>query len=149
MDPDLAWTVRSRIYDHIVTMGFPPTVDEVAKSVGIGRDDAAAAFRWLHDHHALLLDQDGVTIRIANPFSGVPTRFRVHANGRSYWANCAWDALGIPAALHADATIDAVLSDDDSIVHLVVTADTVHGGGGELVHIPLPFAAWYDDLVHT
>ncbi len=148
MDPELAWTVRSRIYDHIVAMGFPPTVDEIAQSAGITRDDAAAVFSWLHAQHALVLDQDGAAIRIANPFSGVPTRFRVHANGRSYWANCAWDALGIPAALHADATIDAVVSDDDSIVQLAVTADTLRGGG-ELVHFPLPFAAWYDDLIHT
>lgn len=148
MDPELAWTVRARIYDHIVAMGFPPSVAEIARSVGITQDDAAAAFAWLHDQHALGLERDGETIRIANPFSGVPTRFRVHANGRSYWANCAWDALGIPAALHANATIDAVLSDDDSIVQLRVTAETLHGHG-ELVHIPLPFTAWYDDLIDT
>jgi hypothetical protein len=31
-----------------------------------------------------------------NPFSAVETPHRVEAGGRSWFANCAWDALGIP-----------------------------------------------------
>ena len=148
MDPELAWSVRAQIYDHIVATGRPPTVAEAAAVAGISPAEAEAAFAWLDEHHALVLDRDGVTIRIANPFSGVPTGFRVHAGGQSYWANCAWDAVGIPAALHQDATIDATLSDDGSRVEIVVERGVLRHQG-ELVHFPLPFAAWYDDLIHT
>lgn len=148
MDPEFAWTVRAQIYDHIVATGRPPTVVEAATSAQISPAAAAAAFAWLDDHHALVLDRDRTTIRIANPFSGVSTGFRVHSGGQSYWANCAWDAVGIPAALHRDATIDAELSDDGSRVEIVV-ADGVLRHHDELVHFPLPFASWYDDLIHT
>ncbi len=148
MDPELAWSVRAQIYDHIVATGRPPAIAEAAGAAGISPAEAQAAFAWLDEHHALVLDRDGITIRIANPFSGVPTGFRVHAAGQSYWANCAWDAVGIPAALHQDATIDATLSDDGSRVEIVVERGVLRHQG-ELVHFPLPFAAWYDDLIHT
>ena len=43
---------------------------------------------------------------MANPFSAIPTAYRVHAAGRSWFANCAWDAFGICAALHTDGRIE-------------------------------------------
>ena len=35
------------------------------------------------------------------------TDYRVSSGGRTWWANCAWDALAIPAALTVDARIEA------------------------------------------
>ena len=148
MDPELAWAVRAQIYDHIVATGRPPTVSEVAATAKISPAETAAVFAWLDEHHALVLDGDRTTIRIANPFSGVPTGFRVESGGQSYWANCAWDAVGVPAALHQDATIDAQLSDDGSRIEIVVAGGALHHRD-ELVHFPLPFASWYEDLIHT
>jgi hypothetical protein len=39
---------------------------------------------------------------MANPFSAVPTAYRVHANGRWWYANCAWDAFGVLGAFDVD-----------------------------------------------
>jgi hypothetical protein len=36
---------------------------------------------------------------MANPFSAVPTPFLVRSGDRSWYGNCIWDALGIPAML--------------------------------------------------
>src|SRR3712207_8826731 len=58
-------------------------------------------FRSLHDAHALVVDDDGELL-MAAPFSAVPTPFGVEAAGRRWHANCAWDAFGGCAALHAD-----------------------------------------------
>jgi hypothetical protein len=33
---------------------------------------------------------------------------------RSYWANCAWDMLGLPAALHPDAEVETEYAEDGS-----------------------------------
>ena len=55
---------------------------------------------------------------MANPFSGVETPFKVHANGKSYFANCAWDTLGIPAALHVDAEIEAACAQSGEPIRL-------------------------------
>lgn len=38
------------------------------------------------------------------PFSAVPTEFRVLVGDRAMWANCAWDAFGVAAALDADVS---------------------------------------------
>ena len=85
---------------------------------------------------------------MAHPFSGVPTPFRVEIGERSYWANCAWDALGIPAALAADARIAAVHAEDGAAAALAVEGGRVRGHG-EVVHVLQPFRRWYDDLVFT
>ena len=107
-----------------------------------------AAYERLNERHALFLTPGSHQVRMAHPFSGVPTPFRVHAGERSYWANCAWDALGIPAALHADAQIEAETGDDGQPVRITVRAGSVQGWDG-IVHFAVPFSRWYDDLVAT
>ena len=144
----LDWTVRSFVYRHILEHERPPTIAEAATGLGIAPDQARAAYHRLDHRHALFLDPGGDTVRMAHPFSGVPTPFRVHANGHAYWANCAWDMLGIPAALHADAAIDGMYTDDGQPARLAVEGDRVRAHD-EVVHFPVPFRAWYDDLVFT
>lgn len=144
----LLWTARSFVYRFLLEQEIPPSIEETATGLGIDVEEAATVYERLHEHHLLFLEPDRRTIRMAHPFSGVPTTFRVHANGRSYWANCAWDAFGIPAALHADARIDAVCSDTEEQVALGVSGDR-GVGRGEIVHFFLPFRRWYDDIVWT
>ena len=102
-----AWAVRR----HIFASGRPPTVETTAADLGLPVEDVRAAYDWLNAKHALYLSPGTHDVRIANPFSGVPTDYLVRANGRDYTANCAWDALGVPAALGADAEITATLPD--------------------------------------
>ena len=144
----LLWTARSFVYRFLLENEIPPSIEETAAGLGIGVEEAAMVYEQLHDRHLLFLTPDRRAVRMAHPFSGVPTPFRVHANGRSYWANCAWDAFGIPAALHADARINAVCSDTGEEVTLGVEGDRPLGRG-EIVHIFLPFRRWYDDIIWT
>lgn len=140
--------VRTFAYRVIVARGTAPRPDEIAAAFGIGVPDAQDALERLHRAHALFLDPETRTIRMANPFSAVPTAFRVQANGRSYWANCSWDALGIPVALDADARIEARCNGSGESIGITVSGGEVHGNG-ELAHFAVPFRAWYDDLIHT
>ena len=65
--------------------------------------------------------------------------------------------LGIPAALHMDATIEANFTESNELVKLEVKDGQIMKSHSEakwtnsqlLVHFPLPFARWYDDLVFT
>jgi alkylmercury lyase-like protein len=91
---------------------------------------------------------------MAWPFSAIPTDFKVHANGKTYFANCAWDMLGIPVTLHSEAIIEAVCTENDDRVQLEVRDGKILAAGDDglsnlLVHFPLPFARWYDDLTFT
>ena len=145
---DFIWTVRAFVYHHFVAAARPPTVDETAAHFHLSPDQAAALYRELHQRHALFLDPGTTTIRMANPFSALPTPFRVQAQGQAYWANCAWDGLGIPAALHSEATVETRCAGSGQPVRLAVRNGQVIDQG-ELIHFLVPFCRWYDDLIFT
>jgi hypothetical protein len=144
----LLWQVRHFVYDHFADTTHPPSVEETAKHFNIGLEEAGTLYKELHNRHAFFLEQDTLNIRMANPFSGVQTDFKVHANGKTYFANCAWDMLGIPAALQSDAVIEAVCTESNEVVRLDIRDGKV-SNSDLLVHFPLSFARWYDDLVFT
>jgi Alkylmercury lyase len=139
--------VRVFVYRHIVEHERPPTMEETAAGMDLPPAAVRAAYGRLHDGHALLLESGAHTIRMAWPFSGIPTPFRVQARGRRYWANCAWDALGIPALLQTDARIESVFADTGEPVTLTVADGGVQGQG--LAHFAVPFRRWYAALVFT
>jgi hypothetical protein len=145
------WQVRLHIYRFFVEHSRPPTVSETAQAFQITDDEARTAYQRLHDAHTLLLDPGTTEVRMANPLSAVETPYRVTVNGRTYFANCAWDSIGIPAMLGADATIEAVYTNRDgsqSPAHYATEGGTLRGDDG-LVHFPLPFHRWYDNQIHT
>lgn len=148
MNDTLLWQIRHFIYSHLADTAHPPTVADTARHFNISTEEAGEYYKELHNRHAFFLDLETLTVRMANPFSGIPTDFKVHANGQTYYANCAWDMLGIPAALHADAVIEAKFTESNELVQLEVKDGKVTNGD-LLVHFPLPFAHWYDDLVFT
>lgn len=144
----LLWQIRHFVYNHFADMTKPPSVDETARHFNISTEETTEYYKELHNRHAFFLDLESMTIRMANPFSGIPTDFKVHANGKTYYANCAWDMLGIPAALHTDSVIEAVCTESNETVQLEIKDEQITNYQ-LLVHFPLPFARWYDDLVFT
>jgi hypothetical protein len=144
-DADLR--LRNLTYELFVELGRAPSAEETALAVGMERDDLAGAWRRLHEQHALVLDDAGA-IRMANPFSAVPTPHRVEAHGRWWYANCAWDAFGVLAALDADGRIETTCPDCG--VELVVEVRDGRPSDESLVfHCLVPAAHWWDDIVDT
>jgi len=87
------------VYRHFARTGTAPSPDDVAAVVAADVAAVRAAYGRLRAQRVLLLEPDGATIRMAPPFSGVPTQHRIESEGIGYHANCAWDALGVVAAL--------------------------------------------------
>jgi len=140
--------LRNATYRRFVELGRAPTADEMATTLGLDTAAAVVDGWWrLHDAHALVLDPAGA-IRMANPFSSVPTSFRVEADGRSWYANCGWDGFGIGAALGVDSTIHTECADCHEPLELVVT-----GGRPDdtdlVFHVPVPAAEWWVDIGST
>ena len=148
MNESLLWQVRHFVYNHFADTTRPPSVEETAKHLKISVEEASALYNELNNRHAFFLEPESLTIRMANPFSGIPTDFKVHANGKTYFANCAWDMLGIPATLHTDAVIGAVCTESNELVRLEIENGQITNYD-LLIHFPLPFARWYDDVVFT
>jgi hypothetical protein len=77
--------------------------------------------------------------------------FRRHfarSGANSWFANCAWDALGIPAALHQDAISNATCSCCNSEMPLEIKGGRILQTEG-LIHIAVPARSWYEDVVFT
>src|SRR3712207_3093970 len=91
--------VRLHVYRHFVATSRPPTVDETGAVLDQPQSAVAAAYGRLAAGRVLVLMPDSLDIWMAMPFSAVPTAFRVTSGELAWWANCAWDALGIPAML--------------------------------------------------
>jgi Alkylmercury lyase len=140
--------LRNETYRAFVVLGRAPSADEVASTTASTADDVRAGWRRLHGEHALVLDAAGTEIRMANPFSAVPTAYRVHAGGRWWYANCAWDAFGICAALDTDGRIETSCPDCGEPVTVVVE-DRRPDDASLLFHCLLPARRWWDDIVFT
>jgi hypothetical protein len=148
-DLDFDTKVKLAIYELTAETGNVPTSSEVSRKIDIDEEKVLAAFGRLHAKRLLLPEPgDPTRIRMAPPFSGIPTKFPVEANGKQYYANCVWDAFGIAAALHCDAISRA--SDGHSGEPL--TLEVKNGAPvlkSYVAHFAVPAAHWWDDLVFT
>jgi alkylmercury lyase-like protein len=145
---DLDVRVKVAIYRHFAETGRRPEVADVARRAGTSGEEVRAAFQSLRAQRLLLLEPDGLTIRMAPPFSGVPTQHLVEAGGIDYFANCAWDALGIPAALHEPARVLSRCEHSHEPLDLAVGVDGPEASDW-LFHCLVPATKWWDDLVFT
>jgi len=146
LDTDLS--VKLAVYGHFAETGQAPAPEEVARRAGVSVPEVLEAYRSLRAQKLLLPQPDGRSIRIAPPFSGVPTQHRVRADGVSYFANCAWDSLGIPAALHRPARVHSRCEQSLEPLELAVGLEGPESSTW-LFHCLVPTARWWDDLVFT
>jgi len=147
MDPD-DLAIRNATYHRFVELGRAPTAAEVAERVG-SADEATVRASWgrLHEAHALAVDDVG-ELQMVNPFAARPTDFRVQAGGRSWYANCAWDAFGIGAALHVDSAFDTHCPDCQETLHIEVH-DGLPDVTSHVFHVLVPAATWWQDIGFT
>jgi hypothetical protein len=141
--------VRRHVYFSVVANGKPPTTAETAAALGLEHREAEASYRRLHDAHALVLFPDTTDVWMANPFCFAPTPHRVTAGGRAWNGTCAWDALGIPGALHGDGEIASECACCGEPLALRVENGELVEGAGLLVHFLVPARRWWDDIGFT
>jgi len=141
--------VRRHVYLAFASDGRPPSAGETATALWRSLEEVEKAYRRLHDAHALVLQPGTTTIWMANPFSAVETPHRVECAGRRWYANCAWDALGIMAAFRRDGRVESECADCREPVSLDVADGSLVGGQELLVHILVPARRWWEDIGFT
>jgi hypothetical protein len=139
--------LRNATYALFVGLGRAPTLEEAGEAVGATANEVEEGWRRLHEAHVLVLDLPRAEIRMANPFSAVPTPFRVHAGDRDWYANCAWDAFGICVVLETDGHIQTSCPDCEEI--RIVVRDNRPDDESLLFHCLVPAAHWWDDIAFT
>ena len=138
--------VRYNVYDYVMREGLPPTIANTASALSVSLSDVSGSFQRLADAHMLVLQKGTNEILMANPFSAVPTPFPVRVGERSYYGNCIWDAMGIPAMLKQDGVIDASCGCCGTAMTLRITNGSLEAAPG-IAHFAIPAAHWWDDVV--
>lgn len=139
--------LRNATYRLFVELGRAPSLTEVATALAVDDATVRAGWRRLHDDHAIVLDDSG-EIRMANPFAARPTPFVVDAGGRSWFANCGWDAFGIGAALRVDSVIHTTCADCGDGLDIEVRAGRPTDAG-LVFHVLVPAQSWWNDIGFT
>jgi len=150
VNAELDFDTRAKlaIYHHFADTGRAPTPQDIARTMGADEEGVVAAYGRLRAQRVLALEKDGRSIRMAPPFSGIPTEHVVVVDGQRYFANCAWDSLGIIAALRRPGDVHSRCGQSLASLRLRVERD-----GPEpcdwLFHCLVPAAKWWDDIVFT
>lgn len=152
---DLIQQVRLAIYEMIVSDGGVPSVDALAAARGFSTDAVRSAYHALADAHVIVLSPGSLDIWSAPPFSAVPTAYRVrlvarderNTSPKSWYAPCAWDAFGIPAAIGQDVLIEARCPESGEQLPCTVRARRASGSG--VIHLEVPARRFWDDIFYT
>ena len=149
-DQMLPQRVRLFIFEHFLEHGAPPVVEAVMRAFSLSREAATDVLRDLEAARHIALVPGTARILMAFPFSAIATPFRVTVRGRTYFANCAWDAIAFRAMLDDDVRVESFCH------HCAAPISVELGGGGidvepreALVYLALPPARWWTDIVST
>jgi len=127
--------LRRAIMASFAATGAPPPVAD------------GPALRGLERAHVVVLapaGEDGVGIHMAHPFAGHRDGTQVTAPGGGWWGSCAWDGLGIVAALGlADADVRS------GAITLRVRGGGLQDAGDAVFHVAVPARRWWEDIVFT
>jgi hypothetical protein len=139
--------LRLFVYRQMVRSGRCPTVAAMAKALAVPIKSVRAGLARLSESHAFMLQENGELWRVA-PFSSIPTPFPVQVAKHSWFGNCIWDALGIPAMLGKDAHIGASCGCCNLAMPVDVRSGKLRSTEG-IIHIAVPARDWYRDVAFT
>jgi hypothetical protein len=135
-------------YDHLVVTGLPPTLEEISAHFGTTRCDAQRDLAALKIGKTILVHPESGEIWMAGPFASTKTDYEVVSGDRTYYANCAWDMLGIPMILNAPAQVHTKCTDCGS--PMTIECDPSHPPAeNAVVHFLVPARHWYEDIGFT
>lgn len=140
--------LRVFIYDWILRQGLPPSSHEIGRHFACTPDQARQAISAMKVGKTVLGNPRTGEIWMAGPFASEATPYRVKGASTQWWANCAWDMLGIPMIAGERVRIDARCTCCREPV-------AIEAGPGTpttddlVVHFLLPARRWYDDIGYT
>ncbi len=141
--------VRLWIYRHVIDTGRVPGPLEIAEAFVRPLPDVEAALQRLETEADAIVRLPGTSsIWMAEPFSAVPTAFRVRAGQRQWWGNCIWDGLAILALLALDGVLEtACPASGEPLAVTVENGALAHAPG--VVHFAVPARDWWHSIGFT
>jgi hypothetical protein len=97
--------LHTAIIRHVAERGFAPSTKVLHEQLGWPEPDVGRALKRLAEIRGVILKPDSSDVWAIHPFTLMPTATWVEARTGAWWANCAWCALGIGAALGEDIRV--------------------------------------------
>ena len=141
---DFDWAVRAEIYRTFAERGSAPAVGEMAATLGATEHQVRSSLQALFEAHEIAPLPNGDGVWMANPFSGVPTDYRVSTPAMTCYANCAWDALGVPAIVGTDGWTTTQCAHSGEPMEFGVRGGRLEGDDGVIHLVTPPRDAWVD-----
>lgn len=115
--------LRLFIMDYIVTNGRPFNLANDCQlamdKLSMSREEFDEIAAILQERDGMVIDQDSQDVNFIYPVSALETKHHVTlADGRSFCAMCAIDAIGSTFTFHQDTVVDSVCTDEDVPVHI-------------------------------
>lgn len=130
---------------------MPPVVEQLMREFDLTRPHATDVLGGLAANRHIALVKGTDRILMAFPFSSIATPFVVRARGRTYYANCSWDAIAFHAMLGDDVRIDSFCDHCARPIAIELT-----GGRANLiepdttiVYLGLRPTEWWEDIITT
>jgi alkylmercury lyase len=92
--------VRDAAFRRLLRTGAPASTEQLAADLDRTPGEVSAAVATLHQRGSIRRDNDGA-VTGAGGLSIQPDRHQIELGGRRFWTWCAYDILGIFAALQA------------------------------------------------
>ena len=136
------------VYDTIVGSGLPPKSAEIGNRFGVSAEVARTNLGALKIGKTVLVHPKSGEIWMAGPFSSIPTDYRLTDGERIWWANCAWDMLGVPMIVGRRLWGYSRCTDCGApmSVECDPAAPPVEDA---VVHFLVPARRWYEDIGFT
>jgi hypothetical protein len=145
---DLDKEIRRIVYDGFISYGQALSKSDIAARLNVPEDEVTGSLSRLAEAHMLVLQPSSGQVLMANPFSAVPTAFRVASEKGSWWGNCIWDGLGVIAMTGGQGRLETSCPDCGEALSLEVSAGRLGASEG-IVHFAVPASKWWDDIVFT
>ena len=147
---DLTRRARLFIFEHFLEHSAAPVVEQLMTRFSLSREAATDVLRELEAAHHLALVPGTARILMAFPFSAVTTPFRVTAGDRTYFANCAWDAIAFHTMLDEDIHVESYCHHCAVPITVDIGENIVQIEPTEaIVYLALPPTQWWTDIVTT
>ena len=146
---DFDLLLRKSAYEVTLARGRTPSVTELAVACDASEDAVRDGLRRLAAARMVVVQPSSGELLMVPPFSAVPTAFVVETTRHTSYANCAWDALGVPVMMRESARITAACGCCGEAMWLHAERDAAPGGTGGVIHFAIPARRWWDDVVLT
>ena len=136
-DQDLVWRATLRLY---ADFGHAPRIADIVAMTGLPADKVPPLLGELEERDLIGRDRESGQVRLAYPFTQAKTEHQVELNGRTLYALCAIDALGVGAMYGANAVVRSQCRQCGRAVRV----GTTEAGRALAIIDPLGSVVWYD-----